>query len=274
MKYALCTISFRHQLISFAEIVRFAHRHSFAGIELWGIHAQNLYECEREAVREQLRFLACNNMEISMISDYLDISSETVFAQSLEKCKRLIQLCGWFGTNRIRTFAGQKPSQAVSPGERLQYIERIKQLCRLCEAHHIYLLLEFHPNTLTDCLESSLQLLSEIDHSHLGINLDFLHVWESGADPVRSFRLLKPWVRNFHLKNIASESDLAVFQPNNVYSAAGNRSGMVPLRAGIVDYLPIMKEIGQAGGYASLEWFGPKPWQILADEMEWLGGIS
>ena len=34
MKYSLCTISFRHQLISFTDIVQFAYENGFEGIEL------------------------------------------------------------------------------------------------------------------------------------------------------------------------------------------------------------------------------------------------
>ena len=37
MKYSLCTISFRHQLISFTDIVQFAYENGFEGIELWGL---------------------------------------------------------------------------------------------------------------------------------------------------------------------------------------------------------------------------------------------
>lgn len=56
MKYSLCTISFRHQLISFTDIVQFAYKNGFEGIELWGIHAQNLYTQEREVTEKQIDF--------------------------------------------------------------------------------------------------------------------------------------------------------------------------------------------------------------------------
>ena len=45
----------------------------------------------------------------------------------------------------------------------------------------MYVLLETHPNTLTDTLPSTIELLEEVNHPNLKINLDFLHIWESGA---------------------------------------------------------------------------------------------
>lgn len=270
MKYALCTISFRHQLISFAELLRYAGHNQFNGIELWGIHALNLYEHERESTEDQLEDLADQGLEISMISDYLDISTEAVFTQTVKKCAHLIEVALWLGAKRIRTFAGQKSSSDLSLLERAAYAKRLQLLGDLCQAHQVHLLVETHPLTLTDNVESTLELLSRIKHNAIGINLDFLHIWESGADPLEGYRQLKPWVGNFHLKNVSSIHELSVFHPHNVYSATGSRQGMVPLQSGIIDYRPLIREIEKTELYASLEWFGPKPLCALKDEISWL----
>ena len=39
---SLCTISFRHQLMSIEQVADWARAQQFHGIELWGIHARNL----------------------------------------------------------------------------------------------------------------------------------------------------------------------------------------------------------------------------------------
>ena len=78
--------------------------------------------------------------------------------------------------------------------------------------------------------------------SEFKINLDFLHIWESGADPIDSFHRLKPWTLHYHFKNISSADYLHVFEPNNVYAAAGSRIGMVPLFEGIVNYDEIIQK--------------------------------
>ncbi|MFG0213069.1 sugar phosphate isomerase/epimerase family protein [Brevibacillus porteri] len=270
MKLSLCTITFRHQLISFAEIVRFAHRHHFDGIELWGTHAHDLYEHDRLEMEEQLRVLRDQGMSISMLSDYLDIATSSGFQRTLEKAKRLISLANWLHVKQIRTFAGQKASKEVGPEERARYVHHLYILCQMCQEHGIQLLVETHPNTLTDSMSSTLALLQEVNHPALKVNLDFLHVWESGADPIDSYEQLKPWVVHYHLKNISSSNHLPVFAPHNVYAPNGDREGMVPLGEGAVDYGPILEKIADTDYFGSIEWFGQNPKLVLAEEVEWL----
>ena len=73
-----------------------------------GTHAQNLYMQERETTERELNFLKDKNLEITMISDYLDISLSADFEKTIEKSEQLVVLANWFNTNKIRTFAGQK----------------------------------------------------------------------------------------------------------------------------------------------------------------------
>ncbi|AMR02399.1 MULTISPECIES: sugar phosphate isomerase/epimerase family protein [Bacillus] len=268
MKYSLCTISFRHQLISFTDIVQFAYENGFEGIELWGTHAQNLYMQERETTERELNFLKDKNLEITMISDYLDISLSADFEKTIEKSGQLVVLANWFNTNKIRTFAGQKGSNDFSEQERKEYVKRIRKICDVFAQHNMYVLLETHPNTLTDTLPSTIELLEEVNHPNLKINLDFLHIWESGADPIDSFQRLKPWTLHYHFKNISSADYLHVFEPNNVYAAAGSRIGMVPLFEGIVNYDEIIQEVRGTDLFASLEWFGHNSKEILKEEMK------
>lgn len=268
MKYSLCTISFRHQLISFTDIVQFAYENGFEGIELWGTHAQNLYMQERETTEREIDYLKDKNLEVTMISDYLDISLLADFQKTMEKCEQLVTRANWFNTNKIRTFAGQKGSEDFSEQERKEYVKRIRMICDLFAPHNMYILLETHPNTLTDTLPSTLKLLEEVNHPYLKINLDFLHIWESGADPVDSFHRLKPWIQHYHFKNISSAEYLHVFEPNNVYAAAGSRIGMVPLFEGIVNYDEIIREVRDTDHFASLEWFGHNAKDILKEEMK------
>ncbi|CAH2465325.1 sugar phosphate isomerase/epimerase [Bacillus mycoides] len=267
MKYSLCTISFRHQLISFTDIVQFAYENDFEGIELWGTHAQNLYMQERETTEREIDYLKDKNLEVTMISDYLDISLLADFQKTMGKCEQLVTLANWFNTNKIRTFAGQKGSEDFSEQERKEYVKRIRMICDLFAQHNMYILLETHPNTLTDTLPSTLKLLEEVNHPYLKINLDFLHIWESGADPIDSFQRLKPWIQHYHFKNISSAEYLHVFEPNNVYAAAGSRIGMVPLFEGIVNYDEIIREVRDTDHFASLEWFGHNAKDILKEEM-------
>lgn len=269
MKLSLCTISFRHQLISFEEIIQFSHANHFDGIELWGIHAKNLYqEDDRGQYRSILRKYG---LEISMISDYLDISQSENMESTLLKMKELCHIAIYFGVKRIRTFAGQKPSLQVNKEERRRYINHLRNLCDVCRENDLFLLVETHPNTLADSLSSTLRLIEEVNHDALKINLDFLHLWESGDDPVDCFKQLEPFIQHYHLKNISSASLLHVFQPHNVYAANGNRIGMTPLHCkGVIDYEEIGRLISSTDLFGSLEWFGPNVKQVIESDSKWM----
>ena len=65
-------------------------------------------------------------------------------------------------------------------------------------------------------------------------------------------------------QNIRDRADLTVFEPANVYAAAGRRDGMVPLFDGAVDYRRFLAELaGDPAAEGSLEWFGDDCYAVL-----------
>ncbi|MCR2807144.1 sugar phosphate isomerase/epimerase family protein [Paenibacillus soyae] len=274
MRMSLCTISFRHQLVSFAAIVDYMKKERFDGVEMWGVHAMGMYEQDRRASEERLSELEDAGMSVSMLSDYLDIGSEEAFASAERKCDKLIRLAEWLGTRRIRTFAGGVSSAAIESAERELYTERLRKLCRRCEGHGMQLVVETHPGTLADSLDSTLTLLSDIGGHRLKLNFDVLHVWEFGGDLMQTLHVLEPWIEHFHFKNIASPSRVSLFEPGNIYSASGDRDGMVPLAQGFLDYRKVAEEAARIDCFASLEWFGPSPFEALSVDVAWLRKLS
>ncbi len=251
MRVSLCTITFRHHLISLDEIAAWAEANDFQGIELWGAHARNLApRADRNA-----EWLDGYGLSVPMISDYLPLDGDTEALR--HKTVELCRLARRWRTRKIRTFAGSRGSQGVGADERRQVVARLKEISDITASYGIYLLAETHPKTLADTAASTLQLIEEVAHSHFAINFDTLHVWEGGDDPVTVHRAMKPHIRHYHLKNIVDRADLSVFEPANVYATAGNRRGMTPLFEGSVDYTRFLEEIADdPQADASLEWFG------------------
>ncbi|WP_078380472.1 sugar phosphate isomerase/epimerase family protein [Sutcliffiella halmapala] len=251
MKLSLCTISFRHHLHSLDQLARWAQTHQFQGIELWGIHAKHL----SAEPHYNEKWLKTYGLHTSMISDYLPL--EVPLQETMIATNSLSALGHIWGTTKLRTFAGQKASAETTKEERVQLVKRLYQICDYLYKEGQYLLVETHPNTLTDNLPSTLQLLEEVDHPALRVNFDVLHMWESGTDPLEAVKKLQPFISHFHFKNIASRNQLHVFNPHNVYAAAGSREGMVPLFEGEIDYDQYLTSIlSLMEVEASLEWFG------------------
>lgn len=262
MKLSLCTITFRHHLLSLDDLARWAAANGFQGIELWGAHARNMAGDPARVPERDAAWLAGFGLSVPMISDYLPLEGDP--DALLADASALCRLARRWGARKIRTFAGGSGSRDTPAGRRALIAERLRMVCALAADQGLSLLVETHPKTLADGLEATLALIEAVDHPALRVNFDALHVWEAGDDPVAARRALLPRIGHYHLKNIRSRAELGVFEAANVYAAAGRRDGMVPLFEGAVDYRAFLGELmEEPGAEASLEWFGRNCHDVL-----------
>lgn len=261
MKVSLCTITFRHQLASLPDIAGWARTNDFQGIELWGIHARNLMQ----HTAYDAAFLADCGLSVPMVSDYLPTDGDAHLIE--QKATEMAAVARHWRAHKVRTFAGRKGSLETRERERAGIIAGLRRICGILADHGQFLVVETHPNTLADSTASTAQLIKEVSHPALRINFDVLHVWEGGDDVATSHSLLKPWIAHYHLKNIRSRADLALFEPNNVYAASGRREGLTPLFEGKVDFPAFLDLIaGDEAVEGSLEWFGDDAFDVLAHD--------
>lgn len=263
MNLSVCTISFRHQLISIAEIAKWAQRNHFQGIELWGAHAKNLAE---EACYDK-NWLADYGLKTSMLSDYLPLLAEE--SVLYHKVQLLARLARHWGARKLRTFAGSQGSEELNEQQRDVLFSRLQRVCDWLAPYGLNLVIETHPKTYADSVTATQALFAGVDRNNMQLNFDVLHVWESGAELIPALEALLPLINHFHFKNISSAEHLSVFSPDNVYAAAGSREGMVPIFDGAVDYAGFIDYLEQHPNPrlhqmdASLEWFGNHCKQVL-----------
>jgi 3-dehydroshikimate dehydratase len=269
MRLAVCTISFRHHVISLDELASFAQAERFQGIELWGSHAKNLADQPEYGASWLRRY----GLYVPMLSDYLPL--EAPAAELRLKLETLSTLARHWGARKLRTFAGRRSSAEASRNERAHVVRRLHEACERLADQDQLLLVETHPSTLADTADSTLQLLAEVNHPALRVNFDVLHLWEGGDDPSVALARLRPYVSHYHLKNVSSRAQLGVFAPDNVYSAAGSRLGMVPLFEGAFDYGTFLADLaGDSRLEASLEWFGDDVMSTLSHDRHAIEQLS
>ncbi|WAJ69187.1 sugar phosphate isomerase/epimerase family protein [Catenovulum adriaticum] len=263
MILSLCTISFRHQLISIDQLAKWAQANHFQGIELWGIHAKNL----ASQPHYNKNWLAEFDLKATMLSDYLPLqASESELKEQVELFCRLAK---HWGSKKVRTFAGKQGSADTTQADFIQLANRLKKVCDWMTPHGLSLIIETHPNTYADTVTSTEQLFEQVARDNLKLNFDVLHVWESKAQIIPAFERLKPVINHFHLKNISSAKLLDVFSPSTVYSASGSRKGIVPLFDGAVNYAEFLDYVNTHPDEnvrdmeASLEWFGDQCKTVL-----------
>ncbi len=260
MRLSLCTISFRHHLIGLKDIAFWARDHGFQGIELWGVHALH----QPPLALHNAQWMAAQGLSVPMISDYLPLHDQALLQ---EKTRMLCSLAHTWGAGKIRTFAGKTGSADCDPTARRDVIRALHEACAIVADHGLRLLVETHPGTLADTLNSTMDLIAQVGHPNLAINFDTLHVWEGGDDPLHAHRMLRPFIAHYHLKNVRSRDALNVFAPDNVYNAAGDRAGMVPLFEGAFEYSEFLQELMKDPDCeASLEWFGPEVFDTLRQD--------
>lgn len=274
MKLSVCTISFRHQLISFDQIASWANINRFEGIELWGAHAKSL----ADEPYYNKDWLSNYGLSVSMISDYLPMLS-TEF-ELYDNAQYLCRLAKLWGAKKIRTFAGNKSSSDTTRAEYQLLVKKFAQVCDWLAKYNLELIVETHPNTLTDSLESIKKLVHDVDKENLKLNFDVLHIWESKTNIIEALKELSDNIGHFHLKNISSEEFLDVFTPTNVYSPSGSRTGMTSLFEGKVNYRDFFDYIYSEDKSelrnidASLEWFGNDCKSTLARDKSLINQIK
>ncbi|WP_342479199.1 sugar phosphate isomerase/epimerase family protein [Paenibacillus sp. FSL H7-0350] len=257
-------------------MLRYARDTGFNGIELWGVHAKALLRQRGQELGGMLDEMFSYGLEINMLSDYIPLMGNIPTDVLLKEWQETVQAAKAFHTDKLRIFAGNLSSQSLDEKDWELCTGRLNILCAVAEREGVYTVVETHPGTAADGLDSTLQLLRQTGHPALKLNLDFLHIWESGADPLAAYERLKPWIVNIHLKNVESRQWLEVFSPNNIYSPSGSRRGIVPLADGEMDCQAIMKRLilDPIQAPVSLEWFGAIPFQILKSELGWLKGLE
>jgi 3-dehydroshikimate dehydratase len=273
LRYNICSISFRHELVSFRDLIRFAHNTGFSGIELWGVHAKSLLSNNPLDISRMVKEMEHDEIHVSMISDYVNLLAEPdQFVETESKWSQLVSLARLFKTDKIRIFAGNMASSAATEEEWTYCTTQLRRLVDIASAYGIYTIIETHPETFADTLDSTLRIIQQTEHDFLRINLDFLHMWEADCEPLVAFQKLMTWTMNYHLKNVQARNFLHAFEPNNVYSPSGRRDGMAALADGVVDFAPIINALIQANtpNSASLEWFGNEPYRFLKTELHWL----
>ncbi|MFC4304109.1 sugar phosphate isomerase/epimerase family protein [Cohnella boryungensis] len=276
MKLSLCTISFRHELVSFDELMRLAQTSGFSGIELWSVHAASLSRRLPFGGAGIAGDMRSRGLELPMISGYVKLLGDSdQFAATEREWEEMIARARLFGTDKLRIFAGDIASASAGEREWATVTRRLRQLAEAASRQGVRTVVETHPGSLADCTASTLRVLEETEHPWLGINLDFLHLWEAGDRPKEAYEALKPWTVHYHCKNIGDRRFLNVFEPGNVYAPGGSREGMVPLAEGAVDYAEIIRMLAeeQKEAAVSLEWFGADPVGYLSAEKDWIDSV-
>ncbi len=83
-------------------------------------------------------------------------------SSSTEELTRLATAAAALGAPRIRVWAGRLGSDEAAVRDRSAVADSLREACAVARDHGLTLALEFHPDTLTDTVDSTLDLLEQV----------------------------------------------------------------------------------------------------------------
>lgn len=148
-------VSVTYRQLTPDDVVRLAAEAGLEAIE-WGgdvhVPAGDLAEAERVA-----QLCRTTGVAVCSYGSYYRAGCD-----DLEVADQVVRTAICLGAPNIRIWAGHSGSAECAGGDRLRVAEDVGGFAALAAEHDIQVSLEFHPETLTDTLESTLQLLDEI----------------------------------------------------------------------------------------------------------------
>src|SRR5690606_20409375 len=190
LRSGLVSITFR-SLIA-AEVVDLARTAGIDGIE-WGgdVHVP---PGDMQRAREVRHMTEDAGLSVSAYGSYYRLRPE---ADEEYPFEAVLASAVALGAPTIRVWAGNQPSSAVDAAERGRIAEQSRRIADMAAEQGIRVAYEFHSNTLTDRLESALDLLRAVDHPNIRT------FWQppNGMPPAESragLDAVAGWVSNIH----------------------------------------------------------------------------
>lgn len=173
-------------------IIQIAKKAGLKGME-WGgdIHVPHGQTESAKGVREATQ---AEGLKVFSYGSYYRLG---IHDQPEEAFRPVLQTAHDLGAGTIRIWPGVMGSDSADLDTYQRAAEETKRLCGMADAYGIRLSYEYHPDTLTDCAQSALRLLSLCGDCGIGT------YWQPRLIPVqdnmRELRQIKDFVTNIHV---------------------------------------------------------------------------
>jgi len=176
-----------------------------------------------------------------------------------------IRLARVIGCPYIATTDGAEMPEGMTLDEVLdRAVYHLGEALPVARTHGVGINIEPH-GPLTTNLELMVKLLKRLDDPLIGVNFDTGNTFMAGNDPVAMAKELLPWIRHFHVKDVAPELQESVGEETGIAASdvhvgeginADNIRGIVGLLkennwSGVMS----LETKGEANTLKSVEWF-------------------
>mgnify|MGYP000706938552 CR=1 FL=1 len=185
--------------------------------------------------------------------------------QSIPYMIRGIQMAKAIGCPAIATTDGAEIPAGMTLDQVYDCaVYHISQALEFAETHEVMINVEPH-GPLTNNPEYMVKLMKHFDSEWVGVNFDTANTFIAGNDPVEFTKQLYPWIRHFHVKDVAPELAASIGKDTGIAASGvfvGEGINAENIRK-IVEFLKeknwegymSLESRGEANTLRSLEWF-------------------
>lgn len=153
IKAGLCSVCFKQNTPE--EVIDLALRANLAGIE-W-IGNTHVPAGDVETARKVGEMTRVAGLSVAAYGSVFRLGTDSDFSPHLDSAVAL-------GASSLRIFAGSgKPSCDLTSEERLAFVSEAKRISEMAAERGISVSTECHDQSLTDCVESQLRFMEEVD---------------------------------------------------------------------------------------------------------------
>ena len=252
MKLGLCTIAFQEKPLE--EVIAIAADYGFDGIEVWGKPPHIPAEYDEAHIKAVKEMAEQKGLEVSAFGSYVDPMMH-LHQKYLEEA---FKIAHELGTDLIRIWPAGGPSKSISPADKRLILFRLVSMAQWANFRNIRLGMEMHNHHLTDTVESTLEIIENINLPSLKTYYQPLSRIDAD-EPHTAAQELAPHVVNVHVQN---------FDENGKACAIAD---------GIVDWNRIVEILNSAGydGYLEVEFIhGDNKLEALQRDRDYLASLT
>lgn len=239
MRICLCTISYREKLLDVA--LDAAQAIGFGAVELWGREPHVSESYDESRVRGVRQMAEERGLSLPVFGSYLVFGRTQNRDDSVTLADALHTAHG-LRTPIMRVWASDVGSHAATENVWQAAVAEIQEACDRAAKMGVLLAAEMHDDTLADTGPSARRLVEEVDRANFRLNFQ---VGNLGVeDPLDRLLAVLPHVVHVHCQNFRVDG-----------TANPGKETRANLSDGMVDYVPLVRRLGEAGypGYLAVE---------------------
>jgi sugar phosphate isomerase/epimerase len=240
------------------EQIAVLRRHGIRHLELRFVGETNVVKLSPEQRREVKRTLDGEGMSVSTIASPVGkVKIDEPWEPHLDVLRHALALADEFGTRYVRVFSYYPPAGGAIADHRAEVMRRMKLKADLAHAAGKVLVHENEKDIYGSRPEACREIVAAVNSPGLRAVFDPANFVEMGEDATACWRVLRPYVEYFHIKDVLRGTHTMV--------PAGRGDGRIPViladaaRRGWDHFLvlePHLAAGGQFSGFTGPDLFG------------------